>query len=638
MILACRHCRILFEAETSVNQFCTRCDRLLVPHLGETPPDDDDIFSESHDAHTELLSGSMTSADIDTSGPQRVGDIELRDAQDDIAHFGVSTDGSIDHTRLLSVQPAIRGPGADETRMLSPMDDPFSSLEMTAVLGEAMPETAHTEKTQQISASVRPKRADKPDASTSIRDVGSADAGRPRRARPVESESSRMPPPFKAGRRPRSRQPPERSSSPSIDGSKHVVDDQARSGGKVAGPPPYRRTVSPPISKAAGGPDPTPKYGRIPRAKRPKARPAEVVAQASLDHARPRALSLNQPPPMISKGVGGRRSKAPTTQEGGRSSLSMHTSRTGHVDDALGDLIAEHRMNLPTASDDSPHLIKVTPSRFSTTFWSFAALTLIGSIVVLVGRESPNEQTSVTASVMPKTDVLAQALSSLSLRALPVNHADLALDIPFIALGTEGVRSSIGTRLGLTSMNIPEARIARDEKGSWIELLRRTLSTSVVKKSRIALALDRGATARHVWLLAQSVHRAGFQRIYLVVERASDGELGLLSVAVDRRKIPSAGQVAIRLDEEGLFTSVIARDGSRLTADMPPVRRRSGGDLNFDAIDDRFHTLTRRFPLIRAVSLHVDPRLSLPDLVRLIHSLRHGPEKERFTTVRLSVK
>ena len=152
----------------------------------------------------------------------------------------------------------------------------------------------------------------------------------------------------------------------------------------------------------------------------------------------------------------------------------------------------------------------------------------------------------------------------------------------------------------------------------------------------MAIALSRTGLAKQFGCL-RNLWNAQALRGVTWCRRISDGELGLHPFL--------SSSVPFRLPVKWLFVlmtmvclSVIARDGSRLTDDMPPVNRRSNGELDFPAIDERFETLTRRFPLIRSASLHVDPRLGLQDLVHLMHSICHGPEKERVTALILRVR
>ena len=114
--------------------------------------------------------------------------------------------------------------------------------------------------------------------------------------------------------------------------------------------------------------------------------------------------------------------------------------------------------------------------------------------------------------------------------------------------------------------------------------------------------------------------------------------MGLFPFYVGKKAIPSAGQVVIRVGRLGVYTSVVARDGSPLGDAVPNIPLLANGQADLDGVDQRLDALSTQHPLIRAANLHVDREFSLLPLLELMHRVVHGPNKERFTALRIIVQ
>ena len=299
-------------------------------------------------------------------------------------------------------------------------------------------------------------------------------------------------------------------------------------------------------------------------------------------------------------------------------------------------MIDGHRESLNVSVDKEQVAPVSSSSRFGPLLWTLVSLVIL-AIMGITLRKAPESEDSVARkpTQIAVKNQLRSALTELRINPIPVKGVDLADGISFIALGKEGAQTSLGPITGLTSLTIPAARVSSDSGGSWLESVRSALFSSKIKRDRMAIALDRAGKARQVWLIGQSIQRAGFRQALLIVERAEDGNLGAIPFYAGKKSTPSAGEVVVRIGFDGMYTSVIARDGSLLAPDMAPIKRRSNGELNLDAIDTQLDTLSRRFPLIRATTAYVEPNLNIQALVGLMYRLRYGEKKERFTSIRL---
>ena len=290
------------------------------------------------------------------------------------------------HTRLLSNPNIVKGPGGDETRMLPSVDESFDAQELTAALADFDTDYARTEaiRTQPVIDHKHP--TDDVDILTSAVRTHGSSTQQSQRAKPPQIRSAAAPPPFKPSQRkvhPDKNQSDSRSKKPSV----QRMSSRSSHNSGIAGPPPFRHTMTPPLLKPQSGPDPSPQYGRTPKAGRPHVRRAPVQPQGTLDHARPKALPTSARPPVARPVT----RQAQSVREGPLSG-SAESPKQGRasvrdvVSDSIGDMIAQHRISLPTSEFETPVNVPAHSSRMSPIFWFFAALTIIGSFVVVIGR------------------------------------------------------------------------------------------------------------------------------------------------------------------------------------------------------------------------------------------------------------
>ena len=68
------------------------------------------------------------------------------------------------------------------------------------------------------------------------------------------------------------------------------------------------------------------------------------------------------------------------------------------------------------------------------------------------------------------------------------------------------------------------------------------------------------------------------------------------------------------------------------------IKDQRNGQLDFNGLDERLDTLSRRHPLVRVATVYLETGLDIVSIVNLLEKVRIGPKKERFVQIRLIVR
>jgi len=393
------------------------------------------------------------------------------------------------------------------------------------------------------------------------------------------------------------------------------------------------------------GPDPTPRQ-RTAKGRRPQ-RPSTQQPQRpkrTIDQAMPRPLdSVDSPSkgPPAARPVDARADTEPkfAASQGGvhEESTLFSPSSGAKVPDAIASLVDE----IMNESMDEPSVLQAPRARkgISRSVLVFllatTAIALGGGIALIMTR--PNVSKGTVENPAVPGDRLQAVMTQLGVRPLPVQNVPAIRNQPFLILGTEAAVSSAGPIQGLTSATaiLRQTEVINGKTVSTPVL--NALKTQV-RDEAFLIGLEPRAAVRELTVLGQSVLAAGFPEVALVVERAADGRLGGFPFAVGAGKIPAAGHASIRIGQLGVYTEILGRDGLRLSPDLPPIARLDGGRIDLASLDARLESLSQGAPLVRLATVTLDGKLSISETMSILRRVKFGPEKERFTSIRLVVQ
>ena len=395
-------------------------------------------------------------------------------------------------------------------------------------------------------------------------------------------------------------------------------------------PPPRLRPDSGPVPGFEGAPTrPAPEsYPQPPaRAAAPKPRPS-----------RPGSKPAAPPAPPASPAQ-------PATGDGDD---YFDRSKFVEVPDAIGDLL-QARPAPAAPRDDGPP--RGNPPRrrrggISLLGVGVTAVILAGIVAMVIFKPDPNDPGS-ARSPDPKTpDRPAAEVSELAravaqaVPSLPTGpHIDPVVEAVWIVAGPEALRTSAGSIPGVASNRPPPSAFRRDDRGSWLPGMRQALGRAVgPARDQLALALDAGTPASSLLRFAYSGHLAGFNRFSVIVQREDKPDkLSAIDFSLDLpdNARPSAGVAVIRVGRLGLRISVESRDGERLTP-VDAVVPRSAGAVDEARLEQVLNALSTRHRAIRVAIVHLDPDMTLTQVVPLLVKLREAADRDRFPSLRLA--
>ncbi len=254
----------------------------------------------------------------------------------------------------------------------------------------------------------------------------------------------------------------------------------------------------------------------------------------------------------------------------------------------------------------------------------------VAELAPVGGAEAPTETAGELETVV---DTVAETLPTAP-------HVDPLADRAWLAAGPEALRTSAGLVPGLASGWPTPASLQRDEGGEWVPAARRLLErASEPGGAPLALAFDGSIPASSVLRFAYSGHKAGFDRFSLVVRRVDRPErLAGIDFALELPSStrPSAGVAVVRVGRLGVRLSVESRDGERLTAEDAVVPREQPGDIDAASLEDALRGVCAAHPAVRTAVVHVDPEMTVAQLVPLLVHLREAPDRDRFPSLRLA--
>tara|TARA_B100001250_G_C19465128_1_gene641982 strand:- start:146 stop:616 length:471 start_codon:yes stop_codon:yes gene_type:complete len=152
------------------------------------------------------------------------------------------------------------------------------------------------------------------------------------------------------------------------------------------------------------------------------------------------------------------------------------------------------------------------------------------------------------------------------------------------------------------------------------------------------LAFDPAGTAEDIALIVRSLERAGRTRFGLLVEREVDGRVGFFGFTLGGGKIPAIGHAVVQVGNMGVRADIVGRDGAVSDPAGVLLKDSEDGQLNIEALDSRLAQMSKRHPMVRVATVHLETGLDVRSIVRLLQAVRFGPEKERFTEIRLIVR
>ena len=414
-----------------------------------------------------------------------------------------------------------------------------------------------------------------------------------------------------------------------------------------------------PTGPGRGGPDPRPR--RLTRSERSDAPVAVVGEPRAGPSPAPRSSPGPSPTPK------GRPSPSPRPAEsapiasrpsGGATPVAV-SARGSHADyfetgidedvdltDAI-DAIVGDQLIQNLESKRSTLSREKRASRRARARWLLVALPVVAVCLLLLilvpkgdGPADRAADAAVVDDVAPKRTVL-NAIGRVGLE-LPRIRGTQSLDerAPYLVASAEAMRTSFGPVLGLTSNRIPEPLLKGDPGENWIKPLHAALKENTPPNRDVFLiGLDAGATAETVALIGRSATRAGFERLALTFDRQeAGGGVGMLGFRLGKGKLPSAGGALIRIGSLSVHTRIESRDGRRLSEEMMEVSNADDGNFDLEAIDARLERLSRAHPLVRVGVIYANRELPLGDLAAVMQRVTVGPEKERFTSLRLVVR
>ncbi len=388
-------------------------------------------------------------------------------------------------------------------------------------------------------------------------------------------------------------------------------------------------TLGSPVAGEPGhsmGPDPTPRR-RERRGPKVRERAPKAMERRTLDHAQPRPLERPEEREDDSLDV--------TEPSQGRPSLFDQVSEVSGTDE-IARLVDRHL-------DESVELMgpsTLTPTRKSTSSWGtgISVAVLVGLIAAaLLTRPNENGRRDDLPTDMVETAPLNPIFDGLGIRLAPVAGVDRFDGEEWLALGQQSARAQSGPVPGLTSLRSLTRSIISDEDGPYIKSVTEAFSATKSPMT-FGLAFDPAGTAEDIALIVRSLERAGRTRFGLLVEREVDGRVGFFGFTLGGGKIPAIGHAVVQVGNMGVRADIVGRDGAVSDPAGVLLKDSEDGQLNIEALDSRLAQMSKRHPMVRVATVHLETGLDVRSIVRLLQAVRFGPEKERFTEIRLIVR
>lgn len=428
-------------------------------------------------------------------------------------------------------------------------------------------------------------------------------------------------------------------------------------------PRPAARPTPQPIPRAQTAPPMPPSAPHRPApAPQPISRPApaqeEPAPTASLPISTPPAMPqppaarpTPQPPapkpPVSGPPVSGPPASEPPTPEP-PAELHAPLEEDEGAPDALGALVAEQT---PPPALYGP---RTRPRRRRSPLFSLMVLVVVlasvGGVVVTVMRDDPygNQKKPTDAPADPAMQVateevedeLSGAVKTAGV-ALVTSRAAVDLESgPYLLAGEQSLATSFGMIPGLPSAKISQTALGKDRDGLWVKPALTPLQKAVSDPSQATLLIgvDRDRQASLLKALAYTGHKAGYDRLSLMVRKADGSEApGQIpfSVFVKGTSLPTAGIARVNIDRRGIIAQVYSRDGEKLTEGDGLLPRLADGErrLDLDGLDVALETLVAAHPQVRQAIITFDDDTPIADVVEIFTRLRSGSTRDRFTAL-----
>ena len=232
---------------------------------------------------------------------------------------------------------------------------------------------------------------------------------------------------------------------------------------------------------------------------------------------------------------------------------------------------------------------------------------------------------------------LRPVFDGLGIKLLPASGVELFSDDVWLALGLESARGSLGVIPGLTSLRVLMRVVTEDKSGGHAPAITKAFE-GALPAERIGIALDPAASAEDLAIVARSLQKGGQSQFGLLVERRMDGRVAHFPFVMGPGEIPASGHAVIKVGNLGVRADVVGRDGVVVAPEGRLIKDQENGQLDFKGVDERLGNLSRRHPLVRVATVHLETGLDIVSIVSLLERVRIGPDKERFVQIRLVVR
>lgn len=377
------------------------------------------------------------------------------------------------------------------------------------------------------------------------------------------------------------------------------------------------------------GPDPTPRKraGRGPRA-RAEVPKVDVVDRRTLDHASPKPILETADEPT-------RPSALPATElAAGKVDVSLFEQPVTERSDMLGPMVDQHlaeSVELAGPADEK------AVRRNSTHWGTGITVAVLVGLVVAALLTRPQKTSAPASTIVAEESSLRPIFDGLGIKLLPASGVELFSDDVWLALGLESARGSLGVIPGLTSLRVLMRVVTEDSEGGHAPAITQALEAAL-PAPRVGIALDPAASAEDLAIVARSLQKGGQSHFGLLVERRMDGRVAHFPFVMGSGDVPAVGHAVIKVGNLGVRADVVGRDGVVVPPEGRLIKDQENGQLDFKAVDERLGNLSRRHPLVRVATVHLETGLDIVSIVSLLERVRIGPDKERFVQIRLVVR
>ena len=385
---------------------------------------------------------------------------------------------------------------------------------------------------------------------------------------------------------------------------------------------------SPASAKSAGaGPSPLPR-----RSVGPSPTP-RAVAKPEAEEQVPSASESRQASPS------NRRSAHADYFEAG---IDDDVDLTDALDAIVGDQLIQNLEAKRSTISRQAHRRRRARAQWLLVVLPVVAIAALLLILLPSGEDtSPPEVDAAVVDTVDPTKSLVVLVERAGLQ-LPRIRGTESLDerAPYVLASTETLQASFGSVVGLASTEVPSHLLDGDANAQWIKPLKAAIQRDATgERDLFVLALDGASTAGTVAQFGRSALQAGYERLALTFKRQEvGGGLGTMTLRLGKGKLPSAGGALIRVGKLGVHARIESRDGRRLSEKLPEVSNGEDGNLDLESIDAQMERLSRAHPLVRVGVIFVNRDLPLEALAMVMQRVTLGPEKERFTSLRLVVR